>query len=737
MKPGEKYIVANGHHRYAFAKRQGVRGFNAQILREANGITAQDAMIRAAEANIADGKGSIYDQVRLIRNIGATRGEAAADTFVRQSGRGGKKAGSIALEASPQLQEAFVNERISPDHAAAIAEAAPRNADAQRVALRSAIEGKPPQFAANVAKAAALMAGQPKYRDVDLFGEDDSAFIEMERMADDASRVQSALQERITASRSAARRADVAREMGVDVADPVAVNRAVSMLQGELDRWKNWPMHPDLTKRLRGGAVDADAIVRDAMAGPEAETVSEETEEGSVPPVRRPSPPPPAKPEAEGQLLPEGEMPFNLAGEEIRTAEPAPPPADTRTDAERDADSGQDRLFEDRTASRPARPAEAEVRRLVAGFVARRPGKRPSPPPPARTEAEERHLRLIRKEIDAYFGGDVPSGVRVVWEPGAVWDASFDRGAGVVTLNAAMLRPGEAAFKAEHEIGHLLFQDAEFSAAFEALWNALPKAQQDRISRLVGKAVEKGHYAAGDTFEETRVRALEAIRRMAAGDHADAAAKRAWRRFVAALVRAWKRITGREPVDPERLASAMVEIGVVRLRSGAGGGDGIALSAIDFEAFRDWALREVASDDFFQEDAGRLWVASDVEGNVNQVFGSFRDADAYFRTMSGRGEFLWDVTESYERMIGGIPERKPWGRITEEDARRSFYPVSPLPGETPSEAGNLPRVSPSGAAVTAAMIPDSGLRYGLPGGMGARRLPAPDKPRRKGGRIFS
>lgn len=46
-------------------------------------------------------------------------------------------------------------------------------------------------------------------------------------------------------------------------------------------------------------------------------------------------------------------------------------------------------------------------------------------------------MRQIREEIDAYFGGDVPSGVRVVWEPGAVWDASFDRGAGVVTMNAA------------------------------------------------------------------------------------------------------------------------------------------------------------------------------------------------------------------------------------------------------------------------------------------------------------
>lgn len=450
-------------------------------------------------------------------------------------------------------------------------------------------------------------------------------------------------------------------------------------------------------------------------------------------------------PEAEGQLLPESELPFNLAGEVITEAEPVIP-EDTRTDAEKDADSGQERLFDDRiTPLAPGkRTGVAEADTILEDLLRRFPEKSPRQSA-QRDDAAQARVSDVQGEVRKYFGGDVPSGVRVVWEPGAVWDASFNRDLGTIELNAALLRPGETAFKIDHEVGHVLFQDAEFAAAFEALWNALPKLQQDRISNRVGKAIEKGYYDSGDAFEETRVRALEAIRRMAVGDHADAGVKRAWRKFLTALSRAWKRITGREPVDPERLAAAMIEIGVVRMRSGTGGGEGVALSTIDFEGFKAWALEGIEPDGFIQEDAGRLWVAADVEGNVNMLFGNFADADEYFRTMSHKGEFLWDVTESYERMVGGIPLRKPDGPITPEDAARRYYPVDPAPGETPAEAGNLPRVSPTGQPVTSALLPDMGLRYGLTEFKDGRvqdfaelrKLPDPNRPHRNGGRVFS
>lgn len=729
LADGQKFIVANGHHRYAFGTRQGVGSFNAQIVRETDGYSAEEAMILAAEINIADGKGTIYDQAKFIRNIAATRGADQALALAASIGARGKKASRIALDASNPLYDAFVNERVSPDHIAAIAEAAPGNEGAQRVGLRSALDGRPPAFAANMARAAVAMEGTVKFEQIDLFGEDDSAFRAMERMAEDAGRVQSAIQTRITAAQSAARRPDQAREMGIDVADPEAVESTISRLKADLERWRNWPMHSDLTQSLREGTVDPEGIVRGIMAEEESGTQEPPRQERNIA-----SPSPAVSAEAEGQLIPEGDMPFNLSGEVIVEPE-AVQPEDTRTDAERDADTGQERLFEDRLEA--PRSPDAEVRRLVEGFTARHSSKRRDVAP-ARGEAEERHMRLVREEVDSYFGGDVPAGVRVVWDPAAVWDAAFDRGLGVIELNAARLRPGEAGFKIEHEIGHLLFQDAEFVAAFEALWSALPKLQQERISRRVGKSIEKGYYAEGDAFEETRVRALEAIRRMTAGDHADAGVKRAWRQFIAALTRAWKRLTGREPINPERLAAAMIEIGVARMRSGETEGDGVALSTLDFEAFTDWIVQNGGiKDNFIQEDAGRLWIAADVDGVVNEVFGSFNDADEYFRTMSHRGEFLWDVTESYERMVGGIPVRKPDGPITVQDAKNAVYPLEPMPGETPAEVGNLPQFTPMGRPVTPAVLPDAALRYGFEGGPVMRRLPDPNEPHRKGRRIFS
>ncbi|MEX2578257.1 MAG: hypothetical protein WD342_04300 [Verrucomicrobiales bacterium] len=152
LGPGQKYIVANGHHRYAFGNRQGVAGFNSQIVREEDGVTAGDAMILAAEVNIADGKGTIYDQARSIRNTAAERGKDQALAQAARVGARGRKAARIALNASDPLYEAFVNERVEADSAAAIAEAAPGNEGAQRVGIRAATEGQSPQFAANMAR---------------------------------------------------------------------------------------------------------------------------------------------------------------------------------------------------------------------------------------------------------------------------------------------------------------------------------------------------------------------------------------------------------------------------------------------------------------------------------------------------------------------------------------------------------------------------------------------------------
>jgi len=121
LGPGERFIVANGHHRMEFAKRKGVDTVNVQVLREADGVSAGDARAYAAEINIADGKGNIYDQAKFIRNEAAAYGADAAMERARQIGARGRKAATIGIEAEDNLFDAFTNEQISPEAAAAIA----------------------------------------------------------------------------------------------------------------------------------------------------------------------------------------------------------------------------------------------------------------------------------------------------------------------------------------------------------------------------------------------------------------------------------------------------------------------------------------------------------------------------------------------------------------------------------------------------------------------------------------
>ena len=65
LAPGQKYIVANGHHRFAFGDRQGVKAYNAQVLREADGVSVAQARFLAAEANIADGPRALHLMVGM------------------------------------------------------------------------------------------------------------------------------------------------------------------------------------------------------------------------------------------------------------------------------------------------------------------------------------------------------------------------------------------------------------------------------------------------------------------------------------------------------------------------------------------------------------------------------------------------------------------------------------------------------------------------------------------------
>lgn len=253
LKPGQKYLVANGHRRLEFGQRQNVASYNSQVLREADGFSPNDARRMAAEINIADGKGTIHDQVKFIRNTAATLGQDEALAQARRIGAKSRKAANIAIHASDDLYNSFINERIPADAAEQIALAAPGNAGAQRIGLKLIFEdGLSAEEARGAVEAAVLgFEESGKASQGDFFANTalEEAWGKVGKLVAQEKR---ALREQIAAVQGAARRPEVAKKLGVDVADPAGVQKRIDQLKAELERWEHWRTQPDLIAKVRG-----------------------------------------------------------------------------------------------------------------------------------------------------------------------------------------------------------------------------------------------------------------------------------------------------------------------------------------------------------------------------------------------------------------------------------------------------------------------------------------------------
>lgn len=243
-KEGNKF-VANGHHRLAKARQEGIELVNAQILKESDGYSIDDARRIAAEANILDGKGTIYDQAEYFRQT-----KDYTDDLARKRGFRSSKGYAIGRFAEAELYSGFRLRRISPEHAAAIAEAAPNNEGLQAAGL-GFLQKHPkadPLEVAHFIHAASLHKGAATQKG--LFGEDDSAFRNAELQAQVVTSIVKDIREQINAVRGAVKHPDKAAQLGVDVKDPVAVRRKLAELQEELSRWDKWWLDDDLTAQI-------------------------------------------------------------------------------------------------------------------------------------------------------------------------------------------------------------------------------------------------------------------------------------------------------------------------------------------------------------------------------------------------------------------------------------------------------------------------------------------------------
>lgn len=244
--------VISGRHRFDLAKRSGRNTIAAQVHREADGFTADDAAILDATLNIRSEHGSVADYAQFFEKTGLTKEDALARGLLgRSKGQAGFE---IAHSASPEVFAAHRANLLSDQAALSIAITSPGNSPVQAVGLKLVNEGKSILLATNTMRSVELMAKERSLagQQGDIFGFDDSAMREATAMAKRASSEQRAISEQVAAVSGASKRPELARKMGVDVHDPDAIKAKIAELKAEQTRWDNWPLYQDLVEKLRG-----------------------------------------------------------------------------------------------------------------------------------------------------------------------------------------------------------------------------------------------------------------------------------------------------------------------------------------------------------------------------------------------------------------------------------------------------------------------------------------------------
>lgn len=260
LAPGQKYVVANGHHRFEFGSKQDVSSFNAQVVREADGVSAQMARTLAAEINIADGKGSLADQIKFLEGTAATFGEAAARARALETGPRGSRAATIAFDGSADLKTALYQEDIKPDFAEGIALGAPLDPDVQATGIDAAINGYPstdgkkrtmPKSGGELEKFLRVFREtMPKPNEttsqVDMFGRTDAASRHAVDVAKALGEFERTLKWQRQVIEKPSKNLGEAKKLGVEVDDPTEAARRLNEINKKLDELSRYATNKDI-----------------------------------------------------------------------------------------------------------------------------------------------------------------------------------------------------------------------------------------------------------------------------------------------------------------------------------------------------------------------------------------------------------------------------------------------------------------------------------------------------------
>ena len=252
-----KLEVISGRHRMDLAKRSGEQTIPGQILREADGITAEKAGILDAEMNLRDGQGKVKDYVKYFKGTGIDRDTADARGLLAREK--GKRAFEVADSGADEVVAAHSNGQITDAQAYTIAQTAPKDSRIQSVGLRAAGEGKTLADIANLMRAVQMT--DTGAESGDMFGFDDSAMVLAEKMAKAASKKQREISTDLSAVRGAAKNPEVAKKYGVNVNNPDQLRKKIEQLTQDRAAWEQWHTNPELRAQIQAEVSETgDAI---------------------------------------------------------------------------------------------------------------------------------------------------------------------------------------------------------------------------------------------------------------------------------------------------------------------------------------------------------------------------------------------------------------------------------------------------------------------------------------------
>ena len=254
---GTKEIIT-GRHRFDLAQRLGEQTIPAHILREADGVTADQAYLYDIKNNILNNNGKVIDYVNFFRLQDKQGNRYDKETARLQgllSSAYGRRAYNIATNGTDVLVASLQNNEnnVKDDGVSAekIANAVPNDEAKQLFGLRKLGQRLTADEVVNLLKILETNQ-QPEQTTDSLFGATDTALVkDAENIAKLVTRKQKDINLDIASVRGTLKNPERAEKLGVNMSDPVAVQNSVNELTEQKRRLENFTTDPELMAQLR------------------------------------------------------------------------------------------------------------------------------------------------------------------------------------------------------------------------------------------------------------------------------------------------------------------------------------------------------------------------------------------------------------------------------------------------------------------------------------------------------